>query len=218
MVDKRETASGTLDGVGWIRFPEVPGAEQVQVTAHLRGPSLFEAQIIYQDMYLVTMVLAAADGTYGLRRLSFDAHPDAAPLTATSINAFPVATLQRDLSWMELGSKVKWGTKNESDVLMAITDRLEPGKRPRPTSDMLELVAVYYEYCQITGMPAVKRLQRILGIPQSTVAHWVRLAKDRGFLEEDHQPLKRARQFIDNRGSDDPAEVFSQWSSSEPIG
>jgi hypothetical protein len=167
-------------------------------------------------MYLVTMDLVAANGAYELHHLSFQSHPGGSPLTATSVNTFPVATLQRDLSWMYLSDEAKWGSMNWSDVDLAIKGKLTPGKRPRPTEDMLELVAVHYEYCQITGMPAVKRLQALLGIPQSTAAHWIRLAKNSGLLAEDAQNRGDSRMTMEFRAPDDPERVFEQWGLDDP--
>ncbi|MDF9874807.1 hypothetical protein [Cellulosimicrobium cellulans] len=53
-----------------------------------------------------------------------------------------------------------------------------------PTDRVLEQVALSYRVAQLVGHPTSKYIQaRFSDAPKSTVGNWVRLARERGFLE-----------------------------------
>lgn len=177
-------SDGVLDDVDMVRFADRSDSKTVQLTRHLTGPDRISAVIDYRKQYSATMTFRAAGGRYELRELTFSAPDGADALTATSVNALPVATLSSDLVAIEAMAAVKWGDETRVETERRMKNKTDLGKRPRPTNDMLELVAVEYEHCQVVGWPPIKRLEGLLGLPKRTAAHWVRLARDRGFLDD----------------------------------
>jgi hypothetical protein len=96
-----------------------------------------------------------------------------------------------------MSEKVLW-RRDEDGRLMdwGATSRLVQGKldaaggRLHPTDDVLQLVGICCEYFQVMHYRPTKNVEEVFKVQNRTATRWVRLAKDRGFLQDDPTKIK----------------------------
>lgn len=68
------------------------------------------------------------------------------------------------------------------ELLDALRDNTFAGRRPTP--EVLQQVAILYEVSSVLGANPVQEIERLFALPPRTATHWVKLARDRGHLDE----------------------------------
>lgn len=116
--------------------------------------------------------------------MSFTRFTDGPAITGASVRKIPLGILIEDIvdQTVRLDSETAHGTVQ--DVFDLIKSRVEKEGRLKPTPDVLELVAIVHEYGQSRGRKTAKLVEEAFGLPPSTASHWIRLAKERGHLDD----------------------------------
>ncbi|QCV88455.1 hypothetical protein FEZ32_08870 [Acidipropionibacterium jensenii] len=161
---------------------------RVQISPHLEGPAIAEMESYPEDpRFKAVLSMHAMTGKgYQLRELTFSAREGEPELTSAALREFPVRERVREAAIQVIAGMVSSKFGNFTETIKHIQDQVkEAGGRLRPTAEVLELVAIAHEFCQVLQIPTIKNIQAMFSIPNRTASHWVRLSKDRGHLQDD---------------------------------
>lgn len=158
-----------------------------QLTGTLRGPTEIVARDdAYEGSdYDIEMSFKFRPETgFELRELRFKAKDGQPGITTSGVRDSQIGGFELAMRAMAIGYEVKWSGGDLTDLGNAIKEIVRKRDRVGPTDDVLELVAVLVDYNMLVGTPPVKALESMFKIPNRTASRWIRLAKDRGFLQD----------------------------------
>ena len=165
-------------------------ADRVQITKHINAPALLRVSygpgpddsLPHRTDF--TLEWNPQSRTYEASHVAFSRFEDGEAITGASVRRIPLGRLIEAIidQTVRMDSETPHGTVQE--VFATIRSRVELEGRLKPDPDTLELVAIVFEYGQSRGRKTTKLVEETFAIPMSTASHWVRLAKERGHLED----------------------------------
>lgn len=113
-----------------------------------------------------------------------------APINGTGLRAIPIANYVRAAVGvlMMRGEAAAGGGMRFTPLSLPEEGIKEAG----PTSESLRAVAALYTWAYIVGEPPAKAVEQGLGLPVSTAGRWIRLAREKGFLDVSAEQGRRA--------------------------
>lgn len=126
----------------------------------------------------------ARSKTYEAGFVAFRQFEDGEPVTGASVRKVPLARIIEGVidQTVRMDSETKYGSVQ--NVFQLVQNRLTTEGRLKPDPETLELVAIIFEYGQSRGRKSTKLVEDTFKLPTSTASHWVRLAKERGHIED----------------------------------
>lgn len=172
-----------------VRVTTKPGTAK----AHRLAPDLSvqvpaEVQGTVEDV-LVSLTIDVVNGRLGCTRLEVRA-PTGDVVTGTALRGIPVASIVRTAA----GSLV-WQTVNREGGYVTNVPYRPPADidtSAGPTNEALQFVAASYALAYALGEPPAKAVERDLGLATSTAGRWIRLARERGYLDISADKGRRA--------------------------
>ncbi|MGJ6963266.1 hypothetical protein ACSDR0_15275 [Streptosporangium sp. G11] len=122
------------------------------------------------------MVVDVVDDRLGCTEITLSSQGE--PITGTTMRALPLGAVVRNM----VRPLVFEGSEGKGAV--TIEGPPEPVDVTQgPTDQALKAVAMAYSIAFALGDPPAKAVERDLNLATSTAGRWIKLARDRGFLE-----------------------------------
>ncbi|WP_147439035.1 hypothetical protein [Mycetocola reblochoni] len=174
----------------WTNLPDGTTArvgELLEYGANLRIPAWWEHAGVPLDSGSQVQLRADWDvreQAYAVTRLSVQ--DDQTAITSTTLRAIPLTRLvaARSVLAMESNGQIRLDEEWMSApiALATIARRAGDSKTSGPTADNLSLLAHVYDYNAVTTKNPLKAVSAQMDIPERTASHWIKLARERGYL------------------------------------
>lgn len=110
------------------------------------------------------------------------------PVTSAKLRQLPIKELTRAVIERHVGERdAEQGSVSFGAALLD-PQEVEMIRLRGPVDESLRVAASIYELARMTGLPPAREVEKVLGMPRTTVSKWIRRARDRGFLEGDDGP------------------------------
>ncbi|MFG1619518.1 hypothetical protein ACGFI3_42770 [Nonomuraea wenchangensis] len=129
--------------------------------------------------YKVTLEIDMVDGRIGCTEITVRT-ASGAPVTGTDLRAIPVGTIVRLATTTLVQETIG---RNGDFVTVTPYQPPEINVRAGATDEALRFVAASYSLAYALGEPPAKAVERDLGIATSTASKWIKLARERGYLD-----------------------------------
>lgn len=129
--------------------------------------------------YSLTLTIDMVNGRIGCTSLTVRPE-EGKTITGTDLRAIPVATIVR-MATATLVHETTGG--GEGYVTVTPYTPPEINVRAGATDEALRFVAASYSLAYALGEPPAKAVERDLGIATSTASKWIRLAREKGYLD-----------------------------------
>ncbi|GGQ23713.1 hypothetical protein GCM10010140_62500 [Streptosporangium pseudovulgare] len=136
--------------------------------------------------YQVRLVIDVAGGRLGCTELTVTAQ-DGTTISSAALRGVPVASIVRSCA----RNLVMEGHEGEGVITLEPHD-VDVDVSAGPTDEALRAVAASYSLAYALGEPPAKGVERELGLATSTAGRWIKLARERGFLEIPAEKGRRA--------------------------
>ncbi|WP_285580120.1 hypothetical protein [Herbidospora sp. NBRC 101105] len=155
------------------------------------------------DSYAVRLVVDVVEGDrLGCRELTMTSR-SGQPINGKALRLLPIGMVVRDMvrSLVVVESDESPGVISFEEPYLPEAMHVGRG----PTEDSQKAVALSYSIASARGDPPAKSVEQDLGLTAPTAGRWIRMARDRGFLEipaEVGQKIKGRRKGMGDGGPD----------------